>query len=126
MHFLRFIIKQVFALRSDWSTIKEDRRDIEMINVTHEAAEWFKQELGLQEGQSLRFFARYSAGGEIHPGFSLGIEVSEPVSLGISSNVDGIMFYMENKDLWYLNGYQLNVTYLQEQGDIEYKYEIVH
>ncbi|GGH18260.1 HesB/YadR/YfhF family protein [Paenibacillus segetis] len=95
-----------------------------MINVTHEAAEWFKHELGLQEGQSVRFFARYSAGGIIHPGFSLGIEVDEPVSLGVSSVVDGITFYMENKDLWYLDGYRLNVTYVPSEGDIEYKYEI--
>ncbi|MGG6311228.1 HesB/YadR/YfhF family protein [Paenibacillus macerans] len=94
-----------------------------MINVTHEAAEWFKQELGLQAGQAVRFFARYSAGGKLHPGFSLGIDVDRPVSPGLASEVGGITFYMENQDLWYLDGYHLNVSFDPRLGDIEYEYE---
>ncbi|MFD3261025.1 HesB/YadR/YfhF family protein [Paenibacillus lentus] len=96
-----------------------------MINVTKEAAGWFKNELGVQEGQAIRFFARYSAGGTIHPGFSLGIEIESPVSPGTVSEVEGIKFYMEDKDLWYLKGYNLNVVYNQMHHDIEYKYETV-
>lgn len=94
-----------------------------MINVTHEAAEWFKQELSLQAGQAVRFFARYSAGGKLHPGFSLGIDVDQPISPGIASKVEGITFYMEDQDMWYLDGYHLNVLYDQGLGDIEYQYE---
>lgn len=94
-----------------------------MIHVTQEAAEWFKNELGIQEGQSVRFFARYSAGGKIHPGFSLGIGIEEPVAQGISSVVSGIKFYMEERDLWYLEGYHLNVAYDAKEHDIEYEYE---
>lgn len=30
---------------------------------------------------------------------------------------------MEDKDLWYLKGYNLNVTYDQKHHDIEYEYE---
>ncbi|AZK47695.1 HesB/YadR/YfhF family protein [Paenibacillus lentus] len=95
-----------------------------MINVTKEAAGWFKNELGVQAGQAIRFFARYSAGGTIHPGFSLGIEIENPVSPGTVSEVEGIKFFMEDKDLWYLKGYNLNVEYNQKHHDIEYKYEI--
>ncbi|CAM4333846.1 MULTISPECIES: HesB/YadR/YfhF family protein [Paenibacillus] len=95
-----------------------------MIHVSSEAAAWFKKELGLQEGQAVRFFARYSAGGKLHPGFSLGIDVDQPVSPGIKSEVEGITFYMEDQDLWYLDGYHLNVTYDPQLGDIEYEYEV--
>ncbi|WP_055108367.1 HesB/YadR/YfhF family protein [Paenibacillus ihumii] len=94
-----------------------------MINVTKEAAGWFKNELGVQEGQAIRFFARYSAGGTLHPGFSLGIGIEQPVSPGTISEVEGITFYMEDKDLWYLKGYHLNVVYDQIHNDIEYTYE---
>ncbi|GAA0134251.1 HesB/YadR/YfhF family protein [Paenibacillus sp. YSY-4.3] len=94
-----------------------------MINVTKEAARWYKNELGVQEGQAIRFFARYSAGGTIHPGFALGIGIETPVSPGAVSEVDGITFYMEDKDLWYLKGYNLNVVYDQKHNDIEYEYE---
>ncbi|MNJ40084.1 HesB/YadR/YfhF family protein [Paenibacillus bouchesdurhonensis] len=95
-----------------------------MINVTKEAAGWFKNELGVQAGQAIRFFARYSAGGTIHPGFSLGIEIENPISPGTVSEVEGIKFFMEDKDLWYLEGYHLNVEYNQEHHDIEYQYEL--
>ncbi|GJM80895.1 hypothetical protein HMSSN139_33910 [Paenibacillus sp. HMSSN-139] len=94
-----------------------------MIHVSNEAAEWFKQELGLEAGQAVRFFARYSAGGKLHPGFSLGIDVDKPVSPGIKAEVEGITFFMEDQDMWYLDGYHLNVTYDQQLGDIEYEYE---
>lgn len=95
-----------------------------MINVTHEAAEWFKQELEIKAGQAIRFFARYSAGGKLHPGFSLGIDIDKPVSPGIAAEVDGITFYMEDWDMWYLDGYHLNVSYNQGLSDIEYEYEV--
>lgn len=94
-----------------------------MIHVSNEAADWFKQELGLEAGQAVRFFARYSAGGKLHPGFSLGIDIDQPVSPGIKAEVGGITFYMEDQDMWYLDGYHLNVSYDQQRGDIEYEYE---
>ncbi|MDU4696204.1 MAG: hypothetical protein E6Y08_10335 [Paenibacillus sp.] len=94
-----------------------------MIHVSNEAAVWFKQELGLEEGQAVRFFARYSAGGKLHPGFSLGIDVDQPVSPGIQAEVEGITFFMEAQDMWYLDGYHLNVTYDPQLSDIKYEYE---
>ncbi|ANS74092.1 hypothetical protein AWM70_05470 [Paenibacillus yonginensis] len=93
-----------------------------MIHVAEDAARWYKKELNLAEGQSVRFFARYSAGGHIHPGFSLGIDTEEPKKPGISTNVDGIRFYMEEQDLWYLDGYDLKVSYDAESDDIIYEY----
>lgn len=41
----------------------------------------------------------------------------------MTSEVEGITFYMEDQDKWYLDGYHLNVTYDEGLGDIEYKYE---
>lgn len=94
-----------------------------MLNITNEAAEWFKQELDLQEGQAIRFFPRYSSGGGVHPGFSLGIEVNDPTVPGLQTEAGGIKFYMEERDLWYLEGYHFNVTYNADAGDIKYEYE---
>ncbi|MEF2965105.1 HesB/YadR/YfhF family protein [Paenibacillus sp. M1] len=94
-----------------------------MINITKEAALWFKKELDLKDGQAVRLFARYSSGGKIHPGFSLGIQSDEPVSPGISSEAEGITFFMEESDKWYLDGYNLKVTYNAAEDDIEYEYE---
>jgi uncharacterized protein YneR len=93
-----------------------------MIQVAREAAEWYKKELELTEGQAVRFFARYSAGGHIHPGFSLGIDTQEPEHPGLSTTVEGIRFYMEEQDLWYLDGYHLKVSYDPQADDIIYEY----
>ncbi|WP_237690766.1 HesB/YadR/YfhF family protein [Paenibacillus caui] len=93
-----------------------------MIHVAEDAAEWYKKELNLAEGEAVRFYARYSAGGHIHPGFSLGIDVQEPKTPGVSTVVKGITFYMEEQDLWYLEGYDLKVVYDQETDDIRYEY----
>nr|WP_068619140.1 MULTISPECIES: HesB/YadR/YfhF family protein [Paenibacillus] len=93
-----------------------------MIHVTESAAKWYKKELELQEGQAVRFFARYSAGGHIHPGFSLGIGVENPDTPGCEIEAEGIKFYMEEQDLWYLEGYDLKVTYDEALDDIAYEY----
>ncbi|MNP63788.1 hypothetical protein D3C76_1592280 [compost metagenome] len=45
------------------------------------------------------------------------------MSPGIKAEVEGITFFMEDQDMWYLDGYHLNVTYDQQLGDIEYEYE---
>lgn len=105
------------------STIRRVQEEMQMIEVTKEAALWFKKELGLQEGEAVRLFARYSAGGQIHPGFSLGIQSDKPVSPGISVMEVGITFFMEEQDKWYLEGYRLKVTYNATEDDIEYRYE---
>ncbi|WP_138493886.1 HesB/YadR/YfhF family protein [Paenibacillus pinistramenti] len=93
-----------------------------MIHVAQDAAEWYKKELELTEGQAVRFFPRYSAGGHVHPGFSLGIDTAEPKKPGLSATVGGILFYMEDQDLWYLDGYDLKVSYDAEADDIVYEY----
>ncbi|USB35087.1 HesB/YadR/YfhF family protein [Paenibacillus sp. YPG26] len=93
-----------------------------MIHVTDSAAKWYKKELELQEGQAIRFFVRYSAGGHIHPGFSLGIGVEDPGSPGYAMEAEGINFYMEEQDMWYLEGYDLKVTYEESSDDIAYEY----
>ncbi|OWA33848.1 hypothetical protein B9G55_21180 [Saccharibacillus sp. O16] len=93
------------------------------LNVTPQAADWYKKELGLQSGDYIRFYARYSNTSDIHPGFSLGITTESPNRPGLTQSTEGITFYMEEKDLWYLEGYRLNVTYLPEHDDILYGYE---
>ncbi|MDO3410611.1 hypothetical protein QWJ34_12640 [Saccharibacillus sp. CPCC 101409] len=93
------------------------------INVSPEAAGWYKKELELGSGDYIRFYARYSNTSEIHPGFSLGIATVEPENPALTQSSEGITFYMEERDQWYLDGYRLNVTYLPEHDDIVYAYE---
>ncbi|WP_211745854.1 HesB/YadR/YfhF family protein [Paenibacillus sp. Marseille-Q4541] len=93
------------------------------IHVTEAAAEWYKKELGISDGEAIRFFARYSSGGGLHPGFSLGIAVEKPEDPIERTEVSGITFYMEEQDHWYLKGHRLDVTYVEAEDDIIYRYE---
>ncbi|MFD1774486.1 HesB/YadR/YfhF family protein [Paenibacillus rhizophilus] len=93
------------------------------VSVSPEAASWFKRELGLTDGASIRLFPRYSSGGGLHPGFSLGIAVEPPGRPGLEAACEGVVFYMEEQDLWYMDGYNLSIVYSTEEDDIEYRYE---
>ncbi|MBE0343386.1 hypothetical protein E4V51_23870 [Paenibacillus sp. 28ISP30-2] len=53
------------------------------IQVTEPAAQWYIKELGLNRGDTIRFFARYSSVGGFHPGSSLGIAGEPPQHPGL-------------------------------------------
>lgn len=98
------------------------------IHVSEHAAEWYIKELGLEQGDAIRFFARYSSGEGLHPGFSLGIAVETPQRPVLQQQAAGITFFMEDQDFWYLKGHRLEVEYLKDHDDIVYRYaeEVKH
>lgn len=93
------------------------------ILVSDGAAGWYVKELELKDGAHIRFFPRYSSGGGLHPGFSLGISTQEPVQPGLTAEAGGITFFMEEQDLWYMRGYDLYVEHDESQDDISYIYK---
>lgn len=93
------------------------------MEISQAAAAWFKRELDLKNGDYIRLFPRYSSGGGLHPGFSLGIATEAPGRPAIQVKQDDIVFYMEEQDLWYMEGYDLSIVYSESEDDIEYKYE---
>ena len=36
--------------------------------------------------------------------------------------MDGIIFYVEESDLWYFNGHDLHVDYDEKKDELEFKY----
>ncbi|WP_340023971.1 HesB/YadR/YfhF family protein [Paenibacillus sp. FSL K6-1096] len=95
------------------------------ILISPQAAAWFKRELSLGDGAHIRLFPRYSSGGGLHPGFSLGIATEQPGRPAAAFEQDSLIFYMEEQDLWYLEGYNLAIVYSEAEDDIEYRYEPV-
>lgn len=79
--------------------------------VTKEAANWYKEEFHLKSGDSLRFFARYGGCSNVQKGFSLGVAKDEPNDIGVLTKEEGITFFIEEKDLWYLDGKNLFVNF---------------
>ncbi|OKP73070.1 hypothetical protein A3842_22280 [Paenibacillus sp. P3E] len=93
------------------------------MEVSKDAAAWFKRELLLRDGAYIRLFPRYSSGGGLHPGFSLGIADEPPGRPAVQTDQAGIIFYMEEQDLWYMEGYSLAIVYSEAEDDIEYVYK---
>ncbi|CAM4494489.1 HesB/YadR/YfhF family protein [Paenibacillus typhae] len=93
------------------------------MTISPEAAAWFKKELNLKNGDSIRLFPRYSSGGGLHPGFSLGIATEPPARPAAEAEQGGLIFYMEEQDLWYMEGYSLSINYVAAEDDIEYVYQ---
>ena len=88
------------------------------MTVTQPALEWFQSEWGFKSGDFIRVFVRYGGNSTIHEGFSLGIGKGEPKEAGISTTLQGITFYMEQDDLWYLNEKDITIDYLEKTDEV--------
>lgn len=93
------------------------------ITISDKAATWFQNELDLSEGGFIRFFARYGGASPVQQGFSLGMSNEEPdTTIGPSKVVNGITYYILEKDLWYFDGHDLQVELNEDAQEPEYKY----
>lgn len=81
------------------------------MNVTKEAAKWYKEEFNLTAGDTIRFFARYGGCSNVQKGFSLGVAKDQPIDIGTTTSQEGITFFIEEKDLWYFDGKDLTVDF---------------
>ncbi|WP_028558930.1 HesB/YadR/YfhF family protein [Paenibacillus pinihumi] len=90
------------------------------MNLTVEptAAQWYKQELLLEAGDALRIYVQLGGCGSVQPGFSLGVVKDTPRKPALQHEVDGILFYMEEDNLWYLDDKSLRISYGQQDDDI--------
>lgn len=91
------------------------------IQVEASAASWYKQELGLADGDALRFYVYLGGSGSVVPGFSLGVSKEVPRAAQTRHIAEGVLFYMEDDQLWYLDGKDLHVSYDEPSGEIMMK-----
>ncbi|RXI97806.1 hypothetical protein DS745_15695 [Anaerobacillus alkaliphilus] len=70
--------------------------------ISEKAANLYKQEMGLQKGDSLRLYVR--VGGCGSGGFSVGVTKDQPSPKAFARTVDSIKFFVEEEDFWYLDG----------------------
>lgn len=92
------------------------------IKVTEEALQWFKKEMEVTPGDTIRFYARYGGSSPFHEGFSLGMNREEPHDVGIMQIIDEVHFYIEKDDLWFFNDHDLLVDVNLETEEIKYDY----
>lgn len=93
------------------------------ITLTDAALEWFKHEMEVEKGDTIRFYARYGGSSPFHEGFSLGMTREEPIEIGVQTVVDGITYYIDEKDLWFFNEHSLQVDVDSTIDELQYEYK---
>lgn len=91
------------------------------IVIDASAAKWMTQALNLREGDSVRFTIRYGGHSSFQPGFSIGLSVEPPQNIAASQDADGVLYYVRDEDLWYFDGHDLHVEYLNDEDGVDYK-----
>lgn len=87
--------------------------------VEQAAAKWYKEQMELQDGQYVRIYIKLGGCGSVHPGLSLGIMQDEPLEIGVDTTVEDVHFFVEQSNLWYLEGNDLTISFDAEQEEIK-------
>lgn len=82
------------------------------IIVSDAAVDCFQKDWDYRIGDYIRIYVRYSGGGE--DAFAFGITRDEPRYPAISNVYGGITFFIEENDLWYLDGRDLTIDCFHE------------
>ncbi|XRG78981.1 HesB/YadR/YfhF family protein [Rossellomorea sp. GAMAL-10_SWC] len=92
------------------------------ITISKDALKWFKDEMNVKEGDTIRFFARYGGNSTIHKGYSLGVTKEQPVDIGESITIDNVVYFINETDLWYFKDHNLSVI-VNENNELHFDYE---
>ncbi|WP_332693051.1 iron-sulfur cluster biosynthesis family protein [Halalkalibacter lacteus] len=84
--------------------------------ITDSAIALYKKEMPLTEGDSLRLFVR--VGGVGSGGFSVGLMQDEPTSTSYKINKQGVTFFVNEDDFWYLDG--MTIDYNEDLGYLDF------
>lgn len=90
------------------------------INLNDTAVEWFKSEFDFPEGSGLKFFIRYGGSFQLKQGYSPGFMVDKLQNVGYQDEKGGLVYFVEETDLWYYKDDTMNVVAVNE----EIKYRI--
>ena len=87
------------------------------LKVSEEAAQWYIDELLLEQDQSIKFFGKVYGP---HDGFSIALDVAEPSKTLAEINVKGINFYIDANDAWFFDNYDLDIGFDEKLKEPQY------
>jgi uncharacterized protein YneR len=89
------------------------------LEVTQEAAKWFASELDLKQGDYLQFIVKIYGGiPTVHQDYYLGLSIGKEGNIAIKDVVEGITFFFNDEDSWFLENHDLKVVL--KDDDVEY------
>lgn len=94
------------------------------IEISEKALHWFKDEVGLEQGDSVRFFTQIYGSSPIQEGYALAFTIENDLSdAAVKVEADGITFFINETDLWFFKDYNLYVEYDEKLEEVEYQYK---
>lgn len=78
-----------------------------MVQVSKEAALFYKNEMGLSDGECLKVFVQY--GGLEVGGYALGIAKDVPQEEDFQQVIEGITFFSSEDDIWFTSKLKMDV-----------------
>ncbi|WP_042460218.1 HesB/YadR/YfhF family protein [Neobacillus dielmonensis] len=92
------------------------------IVITEQALKWFKEDIGYKSGDKVRFFVKIYGSSPVQEGYSLAFAKDDPLDIAVSVESEGILFFVEETDLWFFDGHDLHVNYDEQEDELEYNY----
>ncbi|WP_018663574.1 HesB/YadR/YfhF family protein [Heyndrickxia acidiproducens] len=93
------------------------------IYISDEAADWFKEEMQLDDGEAVRFFVKYGGSSPVQQGFSLGVRKDVPDDPAAAVERHGHTFFVESADVWYFDDHDLYIGYDAKRDEPTYDYK---
>nr|WP_184530364.1 hypothetical protein [Bacillus benzoevorans] len=90
------------------------------ITMSDKVVQWYKEDLALTEGDFVKFYVRYGGFNSFIKGFSLGVDKERPEQTYTQIKKDGITFFMEDTDTWYLEDKDLVIEFNERLGEPEF------
>jgi uncharacterized protein YneR len=102
--------------------MKTDEWGVPMsLQITEEAAKWYIDEMGLENGDYVQFFLKIYGGIPTeHPNYFLGVSVGFDGEIGVKKEIEGVTFYFTEKDAWFLDEFEMKVV--MGQDEVEYQF----
>lgn len=92
------------------------------IVISNQALKWFQGEIGMKKGDKVKFYTQFYGSSSVQQSYSLAFSKDDPINITTSTELEGILFYVEETDLWYFDGHDLHVEYNEQDDELEFKY----
>lgn len=92
------------------------------LNISDQAHAWYIDEMGLEEGDGVRFYGKVYGSTEVHDNFSVAISMGTPNDPLVTETRDGITYFIEKDDEWFFKGYNFQVAYSEELEEVTYHF----
>lgn len=91
------------------------------LNVSKEAASWYKDEMSLEPGDYIQYYVQLYGGiPTAHPNYSLGMSIGKEGNIAVMDEVEGIVFYFNEEHAWFLDEFDMEVVL--EDGDLVFNF----